>query len=192
MHIKSFPIPHLPEFLGYCFFYLPNQYPHKNSPNWSPYIRISWENLTKYQRFFLCDHFINSHRLCFWQSMDIVRRKLMLVSGISRGGVWAHPLFLNQAEAKAPIFFFFFRDRVFPLPQGLDDRASPLSQCLDLPLVGHYWDLRRVKKGILQYQESGICTKPKNENTRGELGLLFSVTTACKQAAEEILGIQRA
>ena len=84
----------------------------------------------------------------------------MLVSGISRGGAWAHPLFLNQVEAKAPKNFFF-RDRAFPLSQGLDDRASPLSQCPDLPLVGHYWNLRRVKKGILQYQESGICTKPK-------------------------------
>ena len=30
----------------------------------------------------------------------------MLVSGISRGGAWAHPLFLNQAEAKAPKNFF--------------------------------------------------------------------------------------
>ena len=30
----------------------------------------------------------------------------MLVSGISRGGAWAHPLFLNQAEAKAPRNFF--------------------------------------------------------------------------------------
>ena len=30
----------------------------------------------------------------------------MLVSGISRGVAWAHPLFLNQAEAKAPKIFF--------------------------------------------------------------------------------------
>ena len=65
----------------------------------------------------------------------------MLVSGISRGGASAHPLFLNKAEAKAPKNFFS-RDRAFPLSQGLDDRASPLSQCLNLPLVGHYWDLR--------------------------------------------------
>ena len=42
--------------------------------------RISWENLIKDQRFFPCDHFINSHRLCSWRSMDIVRRKLCLVT----------------------------------------------------------------------------------------------------------------
>ena len=42
--------------------------------------RISWENLIKDQRFFPCDHFINSHRLCSWLSMDIVRRKLCLVT----------------------------------------------------------------------------------------------------------------
>ena len=41
----------------------------------------------------------------------------MLVSGISRGGVWAHPLFLNQAEAKAPIFFFFPRPGI-PITSG--------------------------------------------------------------------------
>ena len=42
--------------------------------------RISWEILIKDQRFFSCDHFINSHRLCSWRSMDIVRRKLCLVT----------------------------------------------------------------------------------------------------------------
>ena len=42
----------------------------------------------------------------------------MLVSGISRGGVWAHPLFLNQAEAKAPIFFFFFPRPGIPITSG--------------------------------------------------------------------------
>ena len=30
----------------------------------------------------------------------------MLVSGTSRGGAWAYPLLLNQAEAKAPKIFF--------------------------------------------------------------------------------------
>ena len=45
-----------------------------------PY-RISWEKLIKDLRFFsLCDHLINSHRCYTWQSMDIVRRKLMLVT----------------------------------------------------------------------------------------------------------------
>ena len=45
-----------------------------------PY-RNSWEKLIKDLRFFsLCDHLINSHRCCTWQSMDIVRRKLMLVT----------------------------------------------------------------------------------------------------------------
>ena len=115
----------------------------------------------------------------------------MLVSGISRGGAWASPLFLNQAEAKAPKNFFSETRHSHYLRVWMTG-PPPLSQCPDLPLVGHYWDLRRVMKGILQYQESGICTKPKNENTRGELGLLFSVTIACKLAAEEILGIQRA
>ena len=44
-----------------------------------PY-RISWEKLIKDQRFSPCDHLINSHRCCTWQSVDIVRRKLMLVT----------------------------------------------------------------------------------------------------------------
>ena len=40
--------------------------------------RISWENLVKDQIFFSLCSFINSHRLCSWQSMDIIRRKLIL------------------------------------------------------------------------------------------------------------------
>ena len=91
--------------------------------------------------------------------------------------------YLGKGPGPTPYFYFFSFLR--PLSQGLDDGASPLSECLDPPLVGHYWDLRKVKKGILQYQESRICTKPKNENTKGELGFLFSATIACKQAAEE-------
>ena len=43
--------------------------------------RISWENLMKDQSFSLLgDHFINSHNLISWQYMDIVRRKLMLIT----------------------------------------------------------------------------------------------------------------
>ena len=43
--------------------------------------RISWENLINDQSIFsLGDHFINSHNHFSWQYMDIVRRKLMLVT----------------------------------------------------------------------------------------------------------------
>ena len=105
----------------------------------------------------------------------------MLVSGISRGGAGAHPLFLNQAEAKAPKNFFSETGHSHYLRVWMTG-PPPYLNVRICRLVGHYWDLRRVKKGILQYQESGICTKPKNENARGELGLLFSVTIACKQA----------
>ena len=43
--------------------------------------RMCWENLVKEPRHFLLgDQFINSHNLISWQSMDMVRRKLMLVT----------------------------------------------------------------------------------------------------------------
>ena len=59
--------------------------------------RISWENLAKDQIFSLCDHFVNSHRLCSWQSMDIVRRKLFLVTiGTSRVKENVHIFILFQ------------------------------------------------------------------------------------------------
>ena len=59
------------------------QYPHANSPNWSLY--ISFKNklreFDKRSRHFpLGDHFINSHNLISWHCMDIVRRKLRLVT----------------------------------------------------------------------------------------------------------------
>ena len=41
--------------------------------------RISWENLIC-QHFLFSDHFINSHNLISWQGMNIVGRKLMLVT----------------------------------------------------------------------------------------------------------------
>ena len=44
-------------------------------------LRISWENLIKPSRHFLfCDHFLYSYNLISWQCMDIVRRKLLLVT----------------------------------------------------------------------------------------------------------------
>ena len=44
-------------------------------------LRMFWENLKKRSRHFLFrDDFINSHNLISWQWMDIVRRKLMLVT----------------------------------------------------------------------------------------------------------------
>ena len=59
------------------------QYPHTNSPNWSLCISLKNElrEFDKRSRHFLLgDHFINSHNLISWQCMDIVRRKLLLVT----------------------------------------------------------------------------------------------------------------
>ena len=60
-----------------------SQYLSTNSPNGSPYISLKNElrELDKRSRHFLYgDHFINSYNLISWQCMDIVRRKLMLVT----------------------------------------------------------------------------------------------------------------
>ena len=44
-------------------------------------LRISWEKFDKRSWNFLYDdHFINSHNFISWQCMDIVRRKLLLVT----------------------------------------------------------------------------------------------------------------
>ena len=45
-------------------------------------LRITWEKkFNKTSRHFLfCDHFLYSHNLISWQCMDIVRRKLLLVT----------------------------------------------------------------------------------------------------------------
>ena len=62
---------------------LKQHYPHTNSPNWSLYISLK-NKLREFDKrskhFLLGDHFINSHNLISWQCMDIVRRKLMLVT----------------------------------------------------------------------------------------------------------------
>ena len=50
---------------------------HTNSSDWSPYIE---EFDKRAKHFSFGDHCINSHSFISWQSMDIVRRKLMLVS----------------------------------------------------------------------------------------------------------------
>ena len=50
---------------------------HTNSSDWSPYIE---EFDKRAKHFSFGDHCINSHTFISWQSMDIVRRKLMLVS----------------------------------------------------------------------------------------------------------------
>ena len=58
-------------------------YTGTNSPNWSPYISLKnvLREFDKRSRHFLLgDHFINSHYLISCQCMDIVRRKLMLVT----------------------------------------------------------------------------------------------------------------
>ena len=68
----------------------------------------------KIKDFCLCDHFINSHRLCSWQSMDFVRRKLILVT-IGTERVKAHQLQPSQYEPAACNFctpaVFQIRDR---------------------------------------------------------------------------------
>ena len=43
-------------------------------------LRMCWEFDKRSKHFLLDDHSINSHNLISWQSMDIVRRKLMLVT----------------------------------------------------------------------------------------------------------------
>ena len=43
-------------------------------------LRMCWEFDKRSKHFLLDDHPINSHNLISWQSMDIVRRKLMLVT----------------------------------------------------------------------------------------------------------------
>ena len=58
-------------------------YTGTNSPNWSPYISLKnvLREFDKRSRHFLLgDHFINSHHLISCQCMDIVGRKLMLVT----------------------------------------------------------------------------------------------------------------
>ena len=65
------------------------QYPNTNSPDWSPYISLN-NKLREFGRrskhFLLGDHIINSHNHFSWQHMDIVRRKLMLVTiGANKG-----------------------------------------------------------------------------------------------------------
>ena len=58
-------------------------YTGTNSPNWSPYISLK-DVLREFDKrprqFLFSDHFINSHDLIFCQCMDVVRRKLMLVT----------------------------------------------------------------------------------------------------------------
>ena len=59
------------------------QYPHTTSPNWSLYISFMdglREFDKRWKRCLLGDHFVNSHNLISWHCMDIVRRKLMLVT----------------------------------------------------------------------------------------------------------------
>ena len=59
------------------------QYPHTNSPNWSLYISFMdglREFDKRWKHCLLGDHFVNSHNLISWHCMDIVRRKLMLVT----------------------------------------------------------------------------------------------------------------
>ena len=61
----------------------PNIISHTNSPNWSLYIFVKnkLREFDNRSRHFLCgDHFINSHNLISWQCMDIMRRKLMLIT----------------------------------------------------------------------------------------------------------------
>ena len=74
----------LPGYLHlFCLHPFKSQYPRTNSPNWSLYISLKNE-LREFDKrskhFLLGDHFINSHNLISWQSMDIVRRKLKFVT----------------------------------------------------------------------------------------------------------------
>ena len=59
------------------------QYPQANSPNCSLYISLK-NKLREFEKrlkhFLFGDHLINSHNLISWHCMDIVRRKLMLVT----------------------------------------------------------------------------------------------------------------
>ena len=58
-------------------------YTGTNSPNWSPYISLKnvlREFDKRSRHFLLSDHLINSHHLISCQCMDIVGRKLMLVT----------------------------------------------------------------------------------------------------------------
>ena len=41
---------------------------------------VLWEHDKRSRYFLIVDHFINSHNLISWQIMDIVKRKLMLVT----------------------------------------------------------------------------------------------------------------
>ena len=59
------------------------QYPQANSPNWSLYISLKnkLREFDKRSKYFLFgDHLINSHNLISWHCVDIVWRKLMLVT----------------------------------------------------------------------------------------------------------------
>ena len=61
----------------------PNIDPQANSPNSSLYISLNnklreFEKRSKY--FLFGDHFINSHNLTSWHCMNIIKRKLMLVT----------------------------------------------------------------------------------------------------------------
>ena len=58
-------------------------------------------------------------------------------SGGSRGGArgGCPPLFFDQTEARRAEKVLFLRPGPPALSQGLDDRATPLSEGLDRPLV---------------------------------------------------------
>ena len=100
------------------------QYPHTNSPDWSPYTSLN-NKLREFglrsKPFLSGDHIINSHNHFSWQHMDIARRKLMLVTiGAWRGtptcnpdtstGTWAvkwvHESFLRYhiLRPKEPVY----------------------------------------------------------------------------------------
>ena len=59
------------------------QYPHTNSPDSSSYVskKKKIREFNKISKYFLfADHFINSHIHFSWQCMEIVKRKLTLVT----------------------------------------------------------------------------------------------------------------
>ena len=89
------------------------------------------------RHFLLGDEFINSHNLISGQSMDMVRRKLMLVTiGTWRVNTAARHKTLNQCQGRIKekqVGFWFFKDALFvPIFCRLKERFGAWQKSCDI------------------------------------------------------------
>ena len=81
------------------------------SPNWSLYISIKnvlREFDKRLRHFLLGDHFINSHNIISWQCMDIIRRKLMLVTIFWCLTLWVVKTIIMNHCIFTECFFYYY------------------------------------------------------------------------------------